>query len=117
MFHGNHDAAAVLHAGFCLTEDDDAARDYGRPGYGSDGWLHEFELDLSDAPGLVILDVADGYDHDGNAAAGDDGDALGADILIFTDETDTGRRHETYRLMTPAALAACTLTASTSEEY
>lgn len=115
MYHGNHESTAALHLGLCLTEDDDAARDYGRPGYASDGWLHEMELDL-DAPGLVISAIS-GYDHDANQAPGDDDDSHGADILIFADETDAGRRHETYRLMTPAALAACSLVGSASEEY
>ncbi|HET9893657.1 MAG TPA: hypothetical protein VFQ44_01740 [Streptosporangiaceae bacterium] len=115
MYHGNYESAMVLHPGLCLTDDDDAARDYGRPGIASDGWLHELDLDI-DAAGLVILEVA-GYDHDANEAAGDYGDGSGADILIFADETDAARRHDTWRLMTPAALAACTVISSTSEKW
>jgi len=109
-YHGNHESAVVLHPGLCLTESDDAVREYGRPGYHRPGWVHTLELDL-DALGLIIV-AMDGYDHDANVAPGDDGDYCGADVLVYDDETDTGRRHGTYRLMTPAALAAVTVTGS-----
>ena len=99
MYHGNHNSTAALHPGLCLTDDDDAARDYGR-----NGWIHAMDIDLT---GLAIIS-AEGYDHDANWAPGDDSDDQGADILVFTDETDDARRHQTYRLMTAAALARVT---------
>jgi hypothetical protein len=106
MYHGNYESTAVLHPGLCLTDDDDLARDYGR---GSRGRLHALDVDLA---GLTVADLADGYDHDENTAPGDDGQGFGADVIVFWDETDAGRRHRTWRLMTPAALAAVTVAGS-----
>lgn len=109
MFHGNHEAGITLHPGLCLTDDDDAARDYGR---GSRGWVHALDVDLD---GLTVTET-DGYDHDANEAPGDYDLSLGADIIVFWDETDDARRHQTWRLLTPAALAAVTVTGSERTE-
>lgn len=102
-WHGNHEGTLTLHVGLCLTDDDEAARHYGRRGF-----VHRAELNLA---GLTVLDI-DGYDHDANAAPGDHGEDYGADVIVFWDETDCARRHETWRLMTPAALAALAVTGS-----
>jgi hypothetical protein len=102
MYHGN-DGGLALHEGLCLTDDPDVASDYAI--YWAAGTrIHTVHLDLT---GLRVVEV-DGYDRDANIAPGD---AMatpvdGADVLVYEDETVRGQRHTTWRLMTPAALAA-----------
>lgn len=104
MFHGSSSPVLALHEGLCLTDDDDRARDYAAAAFGAH-WLHEVSLDLD---GLVVIDVEDGWDRDEAVAAGDHGDVPGADVLVYQDESPHNHRHCTWRLMTPAALAAVT---------
>lgn len=110
-YHGNADEL-VLHPGFCVTEDEGIAADYGTYASSSEGRVHTVELDLD---GLTVVELDEGHDWDANVAPGDNGetyadeDGNAADVIIFADATAYGREHETYRLMTPAALAAVTL--------
>jgi len=105
LYHGAHTAYS-LHIGQCYTDDVDAARDY----QGKRGTLVTIEIDLS---GLVVVEVA-GYDHDADEAPADrDAEALaaelGADVIVYADETARARQHRTWRLLTPRALDAVTV--------
>lgn len=110
-YHGNA-GELVLHPGFCVTEDEDTAADYGTYASASDGRVHEVEVDLD---GLTVVELDEGHDWDSNEAPGDNGetytdeDGNVADVIVFTDATAYGKQHETYRLMTPAAIATVTL--------
>lgn len=95
LVHGSR-TAPTLHAGQCWTDDTDSATTYAGPG----GWLTYVEIDLA---GLVVREVP-GYDRTADVAPGDDGDAHGADVLVYEDEDQHGRQHRTWRLMTPAAV-------------
>lgn len=112
MYHGNADEI-TLHAGLCLAGDEDIAADYAT---GFDGRVHEVELNLD---GLTVVELDEGYDWDSNTAPGDGGETYAdeagnvADVIIFADGTASGRRHETYRLMTGKALAGATVTGCT----
>lgn len=92
------------HIGLCLTDDDTAAADYAIYDAHDDGdpvihWIH-LTLD-----GLTVAEI-DGYDPTGNVAPGDRDELDGADVVVFDDETVRGRVHRTWRLITPAAVAA-----------
>ena len=99
LTHGSRNPLA-LHIGLCLTDDDDSAA-----AYSDDGFVTEVSVNLA---GLTVVDLA-GYDRDENAAAGDDDDSHGADVLVYDDEDTKGQPHRTWRLMSPAALAAATV--------
>jgi hypothetical protein len=109
MFHGSSSDTVALHQGLCLTDADDAARDYANAAWGTH-YLHTVDIDLD---GLTVADAPEDWDRDENTAASDNGgDYDGADIIVYGDETPMNHRHVTYRLMTPAALAAVTIVAS-----
>jgi hypothetical protein len=116
MFHGSSSQTLALHEGLCLAEDENIARDYAIYTSG-DSYLHDLELSFA---GLTVTELDEGYDRDANIAPADlDPSAFpGTDIITFTDETITGREHVTYRLLTPAALAAVTVMAtSDADDY
>jgi len=96
VFHGSHAGTQEAFVGICLTEAAEVAYGYGRKA------IMAGDLDLE---GLTVLDV-DGYDRDDNVAPGDDGDSMGADVLVFEDEDECGATHTTYRLMTERAVKA-----------
>lgn len=99
MFHGAHTAFA-LHVGQCFTPDEGSAVRYAA----KLGQLARIEVELD---GLRVLEV-EGYDMDSDLAPGDDGNGLGADVLVFDDMDEAGRSHTTYRLMTQAAVDVVT---------
>jgi hypothetical protein len=111
MHHGTSCGTLPLHEGVCLADDEGPAAEYALSAHGTH-LVHTVTLALD---GLEVLEV-DGYDHDGNTAPGDDGEGYGADVIIFDDETPHQHRHVTYRLMTPAALAAVTVTGTRGAE-
>ncbi len=113
MYHGTSSATLPVHAGLCLTGDRDHAADYAAACYGT-RYIHEVAIDLT---GLTVRDLDAGYDRDANDAPADadPADFPGADVIVFADETPAGHRHTTWRLLTPAALAAIT-TITTTEE-
>ena len=105
VHHGSSSDTLPVHPGLCLTEDEDSAADYARSAFGTH-YVHEAALNLD---GLTVIDADGDWDRDENTAASDlGGDYDGADIITYDDETPMNRRHVTYRLMTPAALAALT---------
>jgi hypothetical protein len=95
MYHGAHTNFA-LHPGICLTDDVRTAQAYARRGF-----VAGVVVDLA---GLTVQAV-EGYNRDADVAPGDDGDSRGADVLVYTDEDPDGREHQTWRLMTPSAIA------------
>jgi hypothetical protein len=110
MYHGSSSRDLPLHEGLCLAGEEDAALDYALySAFGPDRYVHEVTADLD---GLTVLHLDEGYDRDENIAPADlDPSAFpGADVIVFADETIRGRAHDTYRLLTPAALAAVTVT-------
>lgn len=107
LFHGAHTRFA-LHVGLCLTPDRGSAEQYAD---GSD-IVVEVVLDLA---GLTVVEV-EGYDWDLDDAPGDDLSRLadwgvppGTDVIRFADADQTGTEHDTYRLLTERALAACSV--------
>lgn len=113
MYHGTSSAALPIHEGLCLTSDDDRAREYAAACYGT-RYVHEVTIDLA---GLAVTDLDEGYDRDANEAPADaDPASFGCDVIIFADETPHGHHHTTWRLLTTAALAAITVTATTEED-
>lgn len=120
IYHGSADEV-TLHIGLCLTPGDEAAADYARYASLGDGRgrIHRLELNWD---GLTVVELDEGHDWDSNTAPGDGGeeyrDEAGnlADVIVFTDATAYGRRHETIRLMTDKALAAVTVTGCTMLE-
>lgn len=115
MFHGSSSQTVALHDGLCLTDEDDAARDYANAAYGTH-YLHTVTIDLAV---LTVTEIEGDWDRDENTAASDFGGGYdGADVIVYDDETPMNRRHVTYRLMTRAALAAVTVTGtSDAEDY
>lgn len=91
--------------GWCLTNDETAAAHYARAG----GTIAVVELNMA---GLVEV-MVDGYDRVENETPADNmafraaWAAGGADVLTYDDETDGGRQHTTWRLVSDAAIAAC----------
>ena len=96
VFHGSHAGTKQAFRGICLTTVADVAYGYGQQA------IIVGDLDMD---GLMVLTV-EGYDRDENIAPGDDGDALGADVLVFEDEDQCGATHTTYRLMSDRAVGA-----------
>lgn len=111
MYHGNADDL-LLHPGLCLAGED-IARDYAEYASSREGRVHQVEISFG---GLEVVELDEGHDWDANTAPGDAGevyrseDGTVADVIIFDDATASGRRHETYRLMTEKALAAVAVT-------
>lgn len=103
LFHGARRNTLTAHAGICLTSDVTAAATYGR------GQSFRVEADLS---GLVSRSFVVGQaDRDNNRYPGDTDEqvaelvAAGVDYLVYDDQTEQGREHDCYRLLSPAALA------------
>lgn len=112
LWHGTAEAELPLHEGLCLAETESAADGYRR--YNRGRYVHAVILDFE---GLRVMELDDRYDRDANTAPADaDPRDYDADVIIFTDETPDGKEHATYRLLTAAALAAVTVTATADEE-
>jgi hypothetical protein len=112
MHHGTSSKSLTLHVGLCLVVDEDRAAEYAQAAFGTH-FVHEVTVDLD---GLAVKEVEGEWDRDEAAAASDFGGDFGADIIVYDDETPYQRQHITYRLMTPAALAAVTVTATRDAE-
>ena len=103
LFHGTHLTALTAHAGQCWTDDEIAATTYADSGRGA---LYQVVVDLST---LNVLTVAD-YDRNADDAPGDRRASLaahvasGADVVVYQDEDESGRTHETVRLVSARAV-------------
>lgn len=94
LFHGTDRTEFVAHAGVCLTNSEERARDYGG---------NVFAIEVVDGTCASATRV-DGYDRDTNTAPGDDGDGEG--WIEYADESPYGRAHTTWRAMDDDALSA-----------
>lgn len=100
----NADRLTAPAEGWCLTDDETAAAHYARAG----GTIAVVEVDLA---ALNTVEV-DGYNRDENETPADSAAfrarhaADGADLLVYSDETDGGREHTTWRIVSPSAIAA-----------
>lgn len=103
MYHGSHKGAMTLHLGLCLTDCPAIAGSYAGKG-------KVFSIRVN-ADGLTIRKI-DGYDRNIDTAPGDSDESLaalaaeGVDIVIFSDEDNRGRAHDTYRIVSDRALSA-----------
>ena len=116
QYHGRHTGDFEAHVGLCLTPDFEAAWDYAGRGM-RPGTVVRVALDLD---GLTVVEV-DGYDHDADTAPGDSDPGalaakLGADVILYEDETQMAREHVSYRLLTARAVAAVTIEALVDED-
>jgi len=105
MYHGSHNnlrKTGAPHIGLCLTDSLSSAETYA----GRWGTVYEAELDMSE---LEVVE-ADAYDHDSDAAPGDNGEYPDADVIVYEDEDERGQSHTTWRLVSARAVTACTLT-------
>ena len=57
-------------------------------------------------PYWLRVEEVEGYDRETNTAPGDDDYITDADVLIYEDEDERGRQHQTWRLMTRTAVDA-----------
>lgn len=103
LYHGTRRTEFPRHAGLCLCETVAVAREYA----GEDGVVYRVTLDEDP----ISWERVAGYDHDTDTAPADRRPAdlaaeLGVDAIWYGDETLTGRRHDTLRLLTTDALDA-----------
>lgn len=101
MYHGSwkNRTNLIPFAGMCVTDSPRVANRYA-----GSGTIWALDVDWT---GLVEAEV-DGYDRDANVAVGDDGAAPdGVDVITFLDEDPSGNQHQTWRLMSARAVAAC----------
>jgi hypothetical protein len=87
----------------CLTDDRDVAESYAKGNV-----LAEVSLDL----GSLNVVRVDGYDRVSNRAPGDRASEIkayalqGIDVILYSDEDESGRAHETWRLVSERAAQA-----------
>ena len=111
---GNRFGTGTPHPGQCWTSDAQAAETYA--GTGAKRSLWGASLDL--AP--FIIERTKDYEHDEDFAIGDTKKSLaelrarGVDFVIYNDEDETGRSHDTIRIISDRAAAAV---AATNAEY
>ena len=98
LYHGTRNETLAPHIGLCLTPSERAAEHYAT----SRGDVYELDVDLS---GLRVVEVATG-NRDAQDYAGDrDITSYDADVITYADEDTHGYQHETYRIVSAAALA------------
>ena len=96
LFHGTNNAALVMHAGLCLTDDAEIAAEYG-------AHVHEVEVD-----GDTLLVETIPEDRDEMVYPGDRASELAAwaargfALIQYLDETTSGTQHTTWRLTSAA---------------
>lgn len=109
-FHGTH--TPVLHVGFCIADSYESAEGYAVK-QNAGRIVAEVEIDLT---GLSYADADDfSSDSDGEfVALGDTipADYDGPDVITYLDRDMDDQTHRTWRLMTTAAVAAATITAT-----
>lgn len=108
FFHGTSRTDWAPHSGACLVDDERVAREYARGGV-----VYRVEV----ARGLYVEDVEvtqarrAEMDYPGDKAAERRAFlAEGVDALEYDDETESGRQHRCFRLLSADALSACTVT-------
>ena len=100
-FHGTDNEEFQAYVGLCLTQCELSAGDYG-------GNIFPLWLNLD---GLRVVDANHLVDRENQNYPGDRNPCelaseIDADVIFYDDETCRGRSHDTWRLLTPAAVAA-----------
>ena len=105
FFHGTFKNDPILHLGQTFADNEDTARNYG----GSRGKLFNGTVDLK---GLRIAHVKPFDRDDANYGAIGDRESeilwlqqQGVDLIVFDDEDPHNRQHESWRIVSPKALA------------
>jgi hypothetical protein len=101
LYHGGSE---TLYLGICLTDSEHSALGYATQKNAVET-VTEYEIDLA---GLVVVDCGDVHPDSicSTTCPGDDGDTRGADVLVYRETGMWCETHRTWRLMSPAALAA-----------
>jgi hypothetical protein len=110
LYRGDRSVALLQtpRLGWCLTDDPNRAGDYAR----SSAYLATVAVDFD---GLTV-EECEGYDRTENETPADDpafreaARRRGVDVLVYEDEGESGQHHWTWRLVSPRALAAATVT-------
>ena len=106
-YHGTSNTLWTAHEGACLVDDERIARSYARGGVvftvEITGGLVEEEVEVTQEARAEMEYPGD------RAAARRAYIAEGVDVLTYDDEDEGGRQHRCYRLLSPAAIAACTI--------
>ena len=104
---GYHGTGATLtaHVGLCITDDEIAAAHYAMVNDSQAPTVHGVTLDTTD---LTVTEVE--YDYDATEPVLD---GCTADVAEYVDCDEQGRTHRTWMLLTPAAVAALTVTTAT----
>ena len=109
LYHGSHTRLTIGHEGQCFTDDADCAETYA----GGRGVFMSVEIDLDS----LTVEECDGYDRDTNEAPADSAEfraaaaARGVDILVYDDESESGRQHTCWRIVSARAMADVVTTA------
>lgn len=102
LYHGGR--ALVVHDGLCLADSEYAAEDYAS-GRGEVVTSIELPYHLAVREVEVSREDRDNMDYPGDRPA--DRRMLeseGVDVIVYDDETPTGRQHRTYRLVSDRAV-------------
>jgi hypothetical protein len=103
-YHGTG-ATITAHVGLCITDDEIAAAHYAMVNDSQAPTVHGVTLDTT---GLTVAEVS--YDYDECEPVLTD---CAADVAEYEDCDEQGRTHRTWMLLTPAAVAALTVTTAT----
>ena len=103
-YHGTG-AALTAHVGLCITDDEIAAAHYAMVNDSQAPTVHGVTLDTTD---LTVTEVE--YDYDATEPVLD---GCTTDVAEYVDCDEQGRTHRTWMLLTPAAVAALTVTTAT----
>lgn len=105
LYHGTHKSDLPRHAGLCLAETAQIARDYA----GEDGDVYEVLVDDD----MLSWEHLGSWDRDEAVAPGDSAESRTAIVaehdvcsIWYRDESPMQRAHDTLRLLTEDALAA-----------
>lgn len=102
-YHGTG-PTATAYIGFCLTNDDIAARNYAMHNDATP-MVHDVTIDTDT---LDVVEVDYDYDSCVPVLTG-----CTADVAEYIDSDECGRTHRTWMLLTPAAVAATIIGSAT----
>ena len=104
-YHGAQNGEWAPHIGACLVDDERIAWEYARRG----GTVYRVEVARLASVEVEVTQARRAeMDYPGDRAA--ERAALvnaGYDVAEYDDETENGRQHRCYRLLSDAAVAAC----------
>lgn len=108
LYHGTSRESWTPHAGACLVDDERVARQYSRG-----GTVYTVEVGAGLAVMSADVDQARRAEMDYPGDRADERAEMvedGWDVVTYPDETETGRQHVCYRLLSADAVAACVVT-------